>query len=174
MSKRFFAVLVLFILLGGISFAPVIHVIAVFNRKNPSQRFYSAEGCRNGFIISYTHSVNKGRVKDFYKIYKEQNIEKLLCYKTVFLSYGAGIPEPQEMPDAVFSVTDSGYEISNINRAVEKLVMAVGIIANHAIAFSTKKDSKECFFTDFFEAQTSIVLQIKRISLIEYIFHRIK
>ena len=140
MSKRFFAVLVLLILLGGISFAPVIHVIAVFNRKNPSQRFYSAEGCRNGFIIFYTHSVNKGRVKDFYKIYKEQNIEKLLCYKTVFLSYGAGIPEPQEMPDAVFSVTDSGYEISNINRAVEKLVMAVGIIANHAIAFSTKKD----------------------------------
>lgn len=46
------------------------------------------------FIISYTHSVNKGRVRDFYFIDKDGNI---VLDKTRFVSYGAGIAEPEKM-----------------------------------------------------------------------------
>ena len=128
-------------------------------------------GFRNGFAISYTHSVNKGRVKDFYK----SKGHKLVCGRTVFVSYGAGIPEPQEMPGAVFKSTDEGYEISNINRTVDKLVMAVGIVANHAISIQDKNGKiTDYFLTDFFEPQTSIVFQIKNVSAADYIFHHIK
>ena len=58
--------------------------------------------------------------------------------------------------------------------------MAVGIIANHAITILNNKDAvsnsqnkidnqKEYYLTDFFEPQTSITLQIKRVSLIKYL-----
>ena len=128
-------------------------------------------GFRNGFAISYTHSVNKGRVKDFYK----SKGRKLVCGRTVFVSYGAGIPEPQEMPGAVFKSTDEGYEISNINRTVDKLVMAVGIVANHAVSIQDNNGKiTNYFLTDFFEPQTSIVFQIKKVSIADYIFHHIK
>ena len=47
-------------------------------------------------------------------------------------------------------------------------------VLEHNNVFDVSIGTVRGFFTDFFEAQTSIVLQIKRISLIEYIFHRIK
>ena len=171
MSKRLFTVLILLLLAGGIFLFPALPVLSVSNRKNMSQRFYSMNGFRNGFAISYTHSVNKGRVKDFYK----EKGRNLVCGRTVFVSYGAGIPEPQEMPGAVFESTDEGYEISNINRTVENLVMAVGIVANHAISIQDKNGKyTDYFLADFFEPQTSIVFQIKNVSFADYIFHHIR
>ena len=177
MSKKFLIIFVLILIIGAIFIAPVIPVLSIINRKAPNQKVYSIGGFKNGFIISYTHSVNKGRVKDYYTVNKDFS---LLCDKSVFVSYGAGIPEPQDFPDAVFSVTSEGYTITNIKRNVKKLTMAIGIIANHAITIPKSKnavsnsqtdfsDSKEYFFTDFFEPQTSIILQIKRVSLIKYL-----
>ena len=86
----------------------------------------------------------------------------------------------KDFPDAVFSVTPEGYTITNINRNLKKLTMAVGIIANHAITILNNKDAvsnsqnkidnqKEYYLTDFFEPQMSITLQIKRVSLIKYL-----
>ena len=177
MSKKNLSILISILFIGAIFIAPVIPVLSITNRKAPNQKVYSIGGFKNGFIISYTHSVNKGRVKDYYTIKSDYT---LLCDKSVFLSYGAGIPEPQDFPDAVFSVTPEGYTITNINRNLKKLTMAVGIIANHAITILKNKDAvsnsqnkidnqKEYYLTDFFEPQTSINLQIKRVSLIKYL-----
>ena len=177
LSKKILFISIFILIFGAFFLVPVIPVLSITNRKAPNQKVYSIGGFKNGFIISYTHSVNKGRVKDYYTIKPDYT---LLCDKSVFLSYGAGIPEPQDFPDAVFSVTSEGYTITNINRNLKKLTMAVGIIANHAITIPKSKnavsnsqtdfsDSKEYFFTDFFEPQTSIILQIKRVSLIKYL-----
>lgn len=177
MSKKNLFISILILLIGGIFLTPVIPVLSITNRKNPNQKVYSVDGFKNGFIISYTHSVNKGRVKDYYTVNDDYT---LLCDKSVFVSYGAGIPEPQDFPDAIFSATSEGYTITNINRNVKKLTMAVGIIANHAITILKAKnavsnsqtditDKNELFLTDFFEPQTSIILQIKRVSLMKYL-----
>lgn len=154
---------------------PSQKVLAITNRKNTSEKYFSKSGYKNGFIISYTHSVNKGRVHDFYTCMPDG---KLLLDKTIFVSYGAGIPEPEETPGAVFTVTDDGYSITNLQRYVSKLTMAVGLIANHSIVtekdFSFSADNKsELFLTDFFKPQTSITLEIRRVSLINYIFHKL-
>ena len=78
-------------------------------------------------------------------------------------------------PFLIFNSTDEGYEISNINRTVENLVMAVGIVANHAISIQDKNGKyTDYFLADFFEPQTSIVFQIKKVSIADYIFHHIK
>lgn len=154
---------------------PVKKVLSISNRKNQSERYFTKDGYKNGFIISYTHSVNKGRVHDYYKC---QNDDTIILDHTVFVSYGAGIPEPEETPGAEFTVTNQGYTISNLQRVVPRLVMAVGIIANHSIAFDYENDfaadkTKEIFLTDLFAPQTSIILEIERVTLINYIFHKI-
>ena len=175
LSKKILFISIFILIFGAFFLVPVIPVLSITNRKAPNQKVYSIGGFKNGFIISYTHSVNKGRVKDYYTIKSDYT---LLCDKSVFLSYGAGIPEPQDFPDAVFSVTSEGYTITNINRNLKQLTMAVGIIANHSITILNSNvvnsqtefsDSKEFFLTDFFEPQTSINLQIKRVSLIKYL-----
>ena len=169
--KKIIVLIILILIAGGIFFLPAIRVLSVSGRKNPEQAFYSTAFYKEGFIISYTHSVNKGRVHDFYRPAKDGGLE---LYKTEFVSYGAGIPEAEETPGAVFTVTEDGYFIENLHRIVPRLTMAVGLIANHSIAAGTDFDGqKEFFLTDYFAPQTSIILENKKVSFVEYIKHRI-
>ncbi len=172
MKKRTFLILLISIfIICIVLFIPSYTVLSISARKTPSQRIFLRAGYKDGFIISYTHSVNKGRVHDFYKTTDSGQLE---LYKTQFVSYGAGIPEPGETPGALFTVKDGGYVIENLNRIVPRLTMAVGIIANHSLA--TGKEfigQKEYQLTDYFPPQTSIILEIKRISLFAYFKHSI-
>ena len=166
MRRRSLFVLSIIILLGGvIFFAPSKTVLAIYNRKNPEQKVYSAGGYRNGFIISYTHSVNKGRIHDYYKCDKKQG--GLVLQSMYFVSYGAGIPEPEEIPGATFTALDDSYIISDINRFVPKLVMAVGVIADHTFAVDNA-DFIEIPLKNYFEPQTSLIFEIEKVSPVAY------
>lgn len=158
-------------------FVPAVKVISVSNRKNPEQKVYSREAAVRGFCISYTHSVNKGRVHDYYDINRKNN--SLVLEATHFVSYGAGIPEPEETPGAGFRKLYNGYVIENVDRQVQRLVMAVGIIANHSFMPRHKglqygEITDEEFLTEYFAPQTSIILEVKRVSPFEYILHKFK
>lgn len=180
MKRKFYIILFtfLFFLLfaGVILFTPAITLLSISNRKNPTEVYYSLDGYKKGFTLSYTHSVNKGRVHDYYECLEDGN---LLLNQTLFVSYGAGIPEPYESSGADFTVTSNGYKISNLQRKIPRLVMAVGIIANHSITFEQNEDfknlkTKEYFLTDYFKAQTSIILEIKKVSLMNFLLHKFK
>ena len=165
--------IIFFFVISGISlFCPLLNVLSISSRKLESKRFYSIDGYTKGFVISYTHSVNKGRVHDYYRRTTDKKLE---LYKTTFVSYGAGIPEPDETPGAVFTVTDNHYVINGINRVVPRLVMAVGLIAEHSITFDEafEVNQKEFYLTDFFEPQTSIIFEYKKVSLITYLIHKL-
>ena len=176
MSKRKINLLIIFFVLiiaAGVSlFASFITVLSVGSRKSEALHFYSIAGYKKGFVISYTHSVNKGRVHDYYRPTKDKKLE---LYKTSFVSYGAGIPEPGETPGASFSVTDDHYVINGLNRIVPRLVMAVGLIAEHSITFdeAVEVGKKELYLTDYFQPQTSIIFEYKKVSLISYINHKL-
>jgi len=145
---------------------PLVKVLSIYNRKNPSERYFIKTSELEGFEISYTHSVNKGRVHDFYDTRTEKG---LILTSTRFVSYGAGIPEPEETEGAVFTVTDDGYIISNLQRKVPKLTMAVGIIANHELTIG----SDNYIMKELFAPQTSIIFEKKRVSLINYKLHKL-
>ena len=171
------AISIIAILAGAILFVPARRVLQIQNRKNHKQTYYFNAKGMEYFDISYTHSVNKGRVHDYYDTSRKDN--NLLLDHTKFVSYGAGIPEPEETPGAYFEVTNDGYIIHNLNRLVQKLTMAVGIIANHKISFyyqntDNKEYVDEYTLTNLFPAQNSITLEIKRVSLISYILHNYK
>ena len=169
--KKFSAFLILLLAAGGVSFLPAVRVLSISGRKSPELVYYSAAACKEGFIISYTHSVNKGRVHDYYRMLSDGTLE---LYQTQFVSYGAGIPEPEETPGAVFTAAEDGYYIKNLNRIVPRLTMAVGIVANHSIAAGSEmKTENEVFLTDLFEPQTSIIIEYKRVSLFNYLKHKI-
>ena len=171
MNKKVLFVLPIILILGGvIFFTPSKPLLAIYNRKNPEQRVYSAEAYRKGFIISYTHSVNKGRIHDYYKCDKKKG--GLILDRMYFVSYGAGIPEPEEIPGATFTALDDSYIISDINRFVPKLVMAVGLIADHTFAVD-QEEIKELSLKDYFAAQTSLIFEIEKVSLVEYWTHKI-
>lgn len=146
---------------------PAVRCVSVSNRKIPDERVLSIAALK-GFVISYTHSVNKGRVHDYYTC----DGGMLVLGKTVFVSYGAGIPEASETDGAFFEVTDDGYVINNLNRRLKKLVMAVGVIAEHAISVSKNGQDKEILLKTLFAPQTSLVLEIKKVPLITYLFSR--
>ena len=144
---------------------PLVRALSISNRKNHSEKIYSIKAVKEGFSINYTHSVNKGRVHDYYRILKSGQLE---LYKTRFLSYGAGIPEPYETQGADFLVTEDGYIIENLNRTLPQLVMAVGVIAEHSVTVG----ETEFFLKDFFKPQTSLIFQVKRLSLLQIITKR--
>jgi len=170
LNRSSYAFLGIWIILCAGLFIPAVNVISISNRKNPSQKVYSRDAAVNGFVISYTHSVNKGRVHDFYRIEKDGS---LTLNETEFVSYGAGIPEPEETPGAVFTVTDTGYVISNLNRNMNELVMAVGVIADHSIKINTDR-AEEVFLNTIFAPQTSLVIKQKKMNLINYVLWRSK
>lgn len=150
---------------------PCIKVLSISSRLDHEKMYCVKAKNLKGYEISYTHSVNKGRVHDCYQILDD---DTLLLDTTIFVSYGAGIPEPEETPGAVFSVTERGYEISNLQRKLKKYLMAVGIIANHGLTLKYANGETQYFtMTDLFAPQTSLVFEIARVSLFTYMKNKL-
>lgn len=146
------------ILLGGAFFllyVPVFYCLEVRDLDNPQKSVLFDCGPKKEFIISYTHSVNKGRVKDCYSISDDGDIR---LNKTIFVSYGAGIPEPED--SQTFVITENGLEIQNINRNFKTFLMAVGVEAKHAIEI----DDQIYYLEKFFLPKTSLSFEYKRVS----------
>ena len=159
MKKRI--VLAALVVCAALLFLPALRCVSISNRKNPMERFLSRSAL-SGFCISYTHSVNKGRIRDVY----ECDGDEIVLQETHFVSYGAGISEADETQGAFFEVEDDSYAIRNLDRRLKKMVMAVGVIAEHSISIG----NREVFLKSLFKEQTSLVFEIKRVSLIRYIF----
>lgn len=176
-NRVFIAISIIIIFLtGAIFFVPAKRVLQIQNRKNIKETYYVNAKNLEAFDISYTHSVNKGRVHDHYSI---MNKKDLFLTSSSFVSYGAGMPELEETPGASFEIQGDTYILKNINRLLPKLTMAVGLIANHTISFYFYQKDKESqvleySLKDLFAPQTSITLEIKRVSLISYIKRNLK
>lgn len=115
---------------------------------------------RDSFVLSYTHSVNKGRVEDYFEIADDRS---LLLLKTRFVNYGAGMGEPDD--GGLFVSSDGYLEMRDLNRSMPKVVLAVGLIADHVI----ESGGKLYRLTDYFPPQRRIVLEYTRISVLDYL-----
>ncbi|MDE7391358.1 MAG: DUF1850 domain-containing protein, partial [Treponemataceae bacterium] len=82
MRKRLVCAAVALFAVAAVLTVPCVPCVSVSNRKNPAERVLS-RAALGGFVISYTHSVNKGRVHDFYGT----DGGVLVLEKTAFVSY---------------------------------------------------------------------------------------
>ena len=133
-------------------------------RKNFAENIYSRPALE-GFVISYTHSVNKGRIHDYYECRNVGGKKAFILKKSVFVSYGAGIPEPEETAGCSFTVTDTGYVLDDLNKELCSFLLAVGVIAEHSITIG----ENEYFLKNYVPVQTSLLFSIKRVSVLDYI-----
>ncbi|WP_288680591.1 DUF1850 domain-containing protein [uncultured Brachyspira sp.] len=135
----------------------IILFIPIFPKLLINNKIFNIE--KKEFIISYTHSVNRGRVRDYYIIKSKY----IILSKTRFMSYGAGIPEPEKIQK--FTETEDYIEISDINRKIDNLYLFVGTIANHKIEI----DEKKIELKEIFKPQENIKIEYKILSIFEYI-----
>ncbi len=120
------------------------------------------------FVISYTHSVNKGRVRDFYTVLDDGS---LMLSKSRFGSYGAGMPEPEDLAGQVFVVTDSYLEMQQINQKMPGLYLAVGVIAGHALELLPESGESSFWpLNEYFAPQTRLYISYRRVSVCQLIF----
>ena len=142
---------------------PIFPKLVLKSVKDNNKYIYHLE--KKEFIISYTHSVNKGRVRDYYIIDENGNI---ILDKTTFVSYGAGIAEPENNENII--IKDDNIEINNINRIIKDFYLFVGIIAEHSITI----DDNEIMLKSLFKPQTNINIKYRNVSLIELIKNMIR
>ncbi|CCG57758.1 hypothetical protein WESB_2296 [Brachyspira pilosicoli WesB] len=159
---------IIILLLSLLLFITIL-IIPIFPRlvlksvKDNNKYIYHLE--KKEFIISYTHSVNKGRVRDYYIIDENGNI---ILDKTTFVSYGAGIAEPENNENII--IKDDNIEINNINRIIKDFYLFVGIIAEHSITI----DDNKIMLKSLFKPQTNINIKYRNVSLIELIKNMIR
>ena len=114
---------------------------------------------RDEFTISYIHSVELTEVREIYDV----EAKDIILKETYFKSYGAGLPAttPYE-----FEITPDGFRIFDINEVIETLIYRTGAVrANHKLII----EDNEYSFLSFSKGQTPVHLEVKNISLLEYL-----
>ncbi|EKV56829.1 DUF1850 domain-containing protein [Brachyspira hampsonii] len=159
LKKIIICISVIIIIIIALLFVPLFPRLVLNSVKNNKVNFiFNID--KKEFIISYTHSVNKGRIRDYYIINDNNDI---VLEKTRFVSYGAGMSDPQG--DENIIITDDYIEINNINKVIKDLYLFVGIVADHRIEF----DEKEIKLNTLFKPQINIKIQYKKVSLFKMI-----
>lgn len=159
MLKKIIICISVIIIIIALLFLPLFPRLILNSVKNNKDNFIFNIN-KKEFLISYTHSVNKGRIRDYYII---NNNNDIVLDKTRFVSYGAGMSDPEG--DEKIIITDDYIEINNINKKIKDLYLFVGIVADHRIEF----DGKEIKLNTLFEPQINIKIQYKRVSLFKMI-----
>jgi hypothetical protein len=109
------------------------------------------------FYISFTHSVNRTPVNEYYRIFGD----RFILEKATFYSYGAGMPETGEYGSSKPSIKDGLVRVEDINKEFKRFTYIAGTYANHSL----RTGSREIFFSKLVKPQSSITFEVKRISL---------
>jgi hypothetical protein len=104
------------------------------------------------FILSFTHSANKGPVYDTIQVKGDH----FLIVKSRFDSFGAGMPEGSQ-------IGEDGWLEWKVNRLVPEVSFFVGWVANHALHLKGRK----IFLARLAEAGTLLSLRIEKASRYE-------
>lgn len=108
------------------------------------------------FVITYTHSVNKTPVDEYFRIREDYT---MVLTKTAFRSFGVGIPNELVAGEELRKFPDR-MEIVNINRVIPQIVLAVGTVANHQIIVGGHRVK----MTDFARPQQTVRIYIRKVS----------
>ena len=95
--------------------------------KTPYAEYEMAVG--DGFSITFTHSVNKSPVTDYFVV-REDGIYGV---KTVYYGFGAGVPtEPEEGQTLTYG-EDGSMILSGLEVKMDNLIYRVGTVSDHIL-----------------------------------------
>lgn len=150
--------LIISILLIALLVTPLLQRFTITDRKSGSIVFQDNVEKYKDFYISFTHSVNKTPVNEYYSISED----KLILEKASFSSYGAGMPEAGEYGSGAPSIVDGMVQINNIHKVFKNFTYISGTYANHSLNI----DDNKIFFSKLVKPQTPVTFEVKRISII--------
>ncbi len=165
-GRRFIRPLALsaLLVLLALSAFPVLSVLSFRDAK--SGALLLALPSRPGMVLelAYTHSVNKGAIIDRYQLAKDG---ALVLKSAVFEEFGAGMRDGFE-PDALFTTTEAGLAVDELDSRIGTLFLAVGTVADHRAYF----DGREIVLVDIAEPGAAVRLSGERISVWEGLLSR--
>lgn len=138
-SKLF--VIILAIVIVAMAFLFIFHKekpIKHLNIYSEAGYFIKSYDIEEGgtFSISFTHSVNKSPVTDFYKIDKENNI---YLFKTVYYNYGAGVPTELENEENLTYGENGSMIIDGMDKKIDNLTYFLSEQSDHILTIIGKQ-----------------------------------
>lgn len=141
-----------------IFFVPLFEQFTISNKKTDQVVFFGSIHDYKDFYISFTHSVNRTPVNEYYKIENHG----FVVYKTTFYSFGAGMPDGSDNPNAQIKFNDDGLvEIDNINKEFKEFTYMVGTFAEHTLHTENESFKLE----KYVEPQEPALFKIRRVSI---------
>ncbi|HZK09695.1 MAG TPA: DUF1850 domain-containing protein [Clostridia bacterium] len=108
---------------------------------------------KDGFSISYTHSVERTQVIEKYRFENDG----FVLSDTWFHSHGAGLPSST---DYDFETSSEGFHIYNINQYFEEVIYRSGKkIADHHLLMGEKKYP----FTEFTRPGSAVLFRVEKV-----------
>lgn len=152
---KFWGIILISIIILSIFYLPVFKRFTVIEEKTGKVLFYTDISNGDVFSVKYIHSVNKSPIEDVFEI--EQN-DGIKLIKTVFHSFGAGVPCELE-PGQILISKEDRMEITNINKHIDRYLLKVGTVANHTLCIQGRE-----FLLDHLAApKQTIRLEVRRI-----------
>jgi hypothetical protein len=137
---------------------PLLERFTISNEKSGYIVFQDTVENYKEFYTTFTHSVNRTPVNEYYRISKD----KLVLEKATFYSYGAGMPEVGEYGSSEPSIVNGMVQIDNINKEFKRFTVIAGTYADHSLNTNNNKIS----FTQLVKPQTPVTFEVKKVSIV--------
>lgn len=165
MKKSIMSATIIIFLAIIIFFIPMFNRFTISDGKTGNVVFCGSIENFEEFYTSFIHSVNKTPVNEYYRIENG----RFVVYKTTFYSYGAGMPDGSDNPEANIKFVNGKVEIDNINRRLSEFTVLVGTVANHTL--HTVNTNFE--LNKYVEPQNQALFKIKRVSIYDILRRQI-
>ena len=114
------------------------------------------------FEVTFIHSLNKSPVTD----HIEYDGNELIVRKSVFKTFGGGIPVPSDGIGTELIKTDSGYELIGIDKRMPGFTVITQVYPDHRIAMG----GREASLLSLAGSGAAVEISVKKIPFIVIFF----
>ena len=114
--------------LAALGFWPRFLVFEVARADSPVLLLCAKMRADEEVVLAFIHSVNRRPVYDTIRVASD----RLVVVKSVFDSFGAGMPEAST-DEGTLRIAEDGWLEWTINRPMPELVVRIGWVANHTL-----------------------------------------
>lgn len=156
-----YTALVFIIICFFIFTVPVVRQFLIIDYKTDEILYSTSVKPGDRFSITYIHSVNKSPVEDQFELADDF---KLFLRKSIFKSFGAGVPSNLNDGDK-FEYFDDRIEVSYNNSRINKFILFVGVVADHHFLMN----GKDIKLNELSPPQRSVHFTVKKITVYQYL-----
>lgn len=158
-QSKFIVIFCIVIIVCAWMIYPSQKVIIISDLKNQSHLAYAKVEDGQEFSLSFVHSVNKRPVDEYFVV--ENN--DLVVMKTVYDSFGAGMPEGTVAGMEPHLNNEGLLEISSIDYRLPEINLFVGTVAKHTLSINNRKIA----LADLAEPGKPVQLKLSYVSVVQ-------